>query len=90
MKMRSTVFLYQERGEDGSGSFVFGNRRGVGCEGCYPDGAYHTCAVYLDFLTVNSGTASHQATGAFLETVFIPRHLGGYTALGFARSQWTS
>lgn len=62
----------------------------MGCEGCNPDGAYNTCAVYLDFLIVNSGTASHQTTGVFLETVSMPGHLGGYTALEFAHSQWTS
>lgn len=62
----------------------------VGCEGCYPDGACNTCAVYLAFPAVGSGTASHQTPRAFLETVSVPGQLGGCTALEFAHSQWTS
>lgn len=34
-----------------SDSCVFGNRSGVGCDGCHADGAYDTCAVYVDFLS---------------------------------------
>lgn len=63
-------------------------QKGVGCEGCYPYGAYSTCAVYLDFLLVRSGTTSSQQTTEDSLTVLIPGHPGG-TALEFAHNQWT-
>lgn len=81
-------FLLGER-KRWSGSFVFGNRSGVECEGCYPDGACNTCAVRLDFL-IDQGLLPTKPPKHFLRTVSTPGHLGGCTAPEFAHSQWTS
>lgn len=66
VKVRSTGLLIRRKEKTTKGPLVSANRSGVGCEGCYPDGACHTCAVYLAVLVVDSGTASHQTTRAAL------------------------
>lgn len=67
---------------------------GVGTEGVdgkgvtHPDGARSTCAGLFSSLLSQRGTASHQATKAFLETVLVagrsiqPHKPRGHSAAG--------